>query len=67
MQQIADNYRDASLHSVQDRVVAGQPDQIALHFEPDHADMRYPRRQAQHRPTGAATNVEHQLMRFSRY
>ena len=48
-------------------VVAGQPDQIALHFEPDDAHMRHPRRQAQHRRAGAAADVEHQLMRLGRH
>ena len=66
-QQIADHHRDARLHGVEDRVVAGQPDQIALHFEPDDAHMRHPRRQAQHRRPGAAADIEHQLMRLGRH
>ena len=67
MQQIADHHRDAGLHRVEDRIVAGEPHQVALHFEPDDADMRHPRRQAQHRRPDAAADIEHQLMRLGRH
>ncbi len=66
-QQIADHHRDARLHRVQYGVVAGEPHEIALHFEPYDTALRYPRGQAQHRGSGAAADIEDQLMRLGRH
>ena len=54
-------------HPVEDRVVAGEADEIALHFEPDDPALRHPRRQAQHRRPGAAADIENKLMRLGRH
>ena len=64
MQQIPDHDRDAGLQPVQDHIVAGEPDEVALHFEPDDPRMRHSRGEAQHRRARPATDVEHQLVRF---
>ena len=60
-------HRDARRHAVQRDVVAGQPHQVALHFEADDAALRHARREAQHRRAAAAADVEHQLPRFGRH
>ena len=66
MQEIAEHRRDARLHAVEDGVVAGELDEVALHFEPDDARLRHARRQAQHRRPGAATDIENGLVRRGR-
>jgi hypothetical protein len=46
LQQIAGDRRNARADAVKRRVLAGQPNQVALQFEPDDAALRNPRGEA---------------------
>ena len=48
LQEIADHRRCTGFEAVQDHIVAGQPDKVALQLEADDPGMRHSRRQAQH-------------------
>src|SRR6516165_12587736 len=67
MQQIPDHYRDTRLQRIQNRVVASEANELALHLEPDDAAMRHPRRQAKHRSARTAADIEDQLMWLRRH
>ena len=65
--QVADHDREPPAHAVEDHIVAGDADQLALHLEPDDAALRHPRREAQHRRAGAAAEIEHRMRRLRRH
>jgi hypothetical protein len=65
-QQIAGKHSDALLQPVHCSIVASQPCQIGLQFEPDDATFRHARGQAQARRSAAAADIEHDLARFDR-
>jgi hypothetical protein len=62
MQQIPDHYRHTRLQRIQNRIVASESNEFALHLEPDDAAMRHPRRQAKHRRAWTTADIEDQLM-----
>ncbi len=41
VQEISDHDRRTGLETVQDHVVPGKPDEVALHLQADHAQVRY--------------------------
>ena len=67
VQQIADHDRGARLEPVEDHVVTGQTDEVSLHLESDQTRVRHSCRKGQHRSTGSATDIEHELMGFRRH
>src|SRR5215469_702304 len=67
MQQIPDHHRHARLQRIQDRVVARESYQLALHLEPDNPAMRHPRSQTKHRGARTAADIEDELLRLGRH
>ncbi len=62
LQQVADHRRQTLAHAVERRIVAGQPNKVALQFEADDAALRHPRGEAQRRRAGTAADIENQMV-----
>ena len=67
VQQIADHDRGARLEPVEDHIIASQTNEISLHLQSNQTRVRHSCRKRQHRSTGPATDIEHQLMGFRRH
>ena len=64
MQQISQHGRDPRFHAVEEHVVTGEPNQVALHLEADYAQLRHPCGETQHRRTRTTADIKHKLTRL---
>jgi hypothetical protein len=64
VQEISDHDRRPRLEPVQYHVIAGEPDEVALHFQANNAGMRHASGKTQHRSARSASDIEDELMRF---